>query len=330
LCQLPGSDPTVAISITGQTTNYGHSPAYYNGWLVQQLSVFYASHLAHLKEWASISPEWLNGYLVQDEMPDAMAGSQLTPTRKTISEFARKNRALMRAASNDPPGHISFIAKHNLYISGLYSYLEFSLGARAVSHLILHPNCINLELGLIYLSDKDNHNYSHGRFCFLPQPVIQAFHDLNDHLNALLSHLIHLNTDSAMRIQWLNHPKPNGNRHRDLENWKSNPPLLFSLNATGQISPLKPGQCMASWKKSTGLPPNSPRHAFRTYSRHGGNPDAIVRSAMGHWQTGTEPVGRFSTLSPAKIKQFAHGWMTKQLRIDKQLAWNPPVSPLLK
>jgi len=330
LCQLPGSDPSVAILLTGQTTNFGISPAFYNGWQQDQLHDFYCGHLEFLGNWTSISADWRDGYLIVDESPEAMAGSRFVPTEKAISSYARELRKTMRSASHNPPRHTTLIAKHNIYIEALYSYLSFLLGSRAVSHLLLHPDCINLDLGVIYLSDKDDNRYRHGRLCPLPSLAIQAFRDLEDHLNALAAPLMLINSDSAMQISRGVYAPPSGDRQTDLKKIKICPPLLFSLNVDGEIEPIRPSICMEMWTNFSKLKMNSPRHAFRTRARAAGSPDAIVRSVMGHWQTGTESLGRFSTLRPQKVRGFADGWMSQQMRIDDKQRWCPPVSPLLK
>lgn len=330
LCQLPAADPSIAILLSGQTTNFGHSPAFYNGWQLDQLQDFYRSHLEFLDDWTAISVDWRDGHLIVDENAEDMAGSRFVPTEEAIGSYAQELRKTMRSASHNPPRQTPVIAKHNLYIAALYSYLSFLLGSRAVSHLLLHPDCINLDLRVIYLSDKDDSRYRHGRLCPLPDFAMHAFQDLEDHLNALASPLMLINPESALQIAHGAYPPPTGNRQIDLEKIQNNPPLLFFLSVDGEIEPLRPGTCMQMWIDISKLKMNSPRHAFRTGARAAGSADAIVRSVMGHWQTGTESLGRFSTLRPQKVRGFAEGWMSQHMRIENKQRWHPPISPLLK
>jgi hypothetical protein len=182
----------------------------------------------------------------------------------------------------------------------------------------------------MYLSDKDDGRYRHGRLCPLPDLAKQAFRNLEDHLNALASHLMVINQDSALQIAQGVYAPPSGDRQIDLEKIQKNPPLLFFLDVDGQITPLRPSVCMDMWIDISKLKMNSPRHSFRSRSRAALNPDAYVRSIMGHWRTGTETIGRFSTLMPQKVMGFAEGWMSQQMRIDDKQRWYPPISPLLK
>lgn len=330
LAQMPGSDPSVAIYLTGQLDNCSFSPAAYTAWPLTSLAAFYQQFQQRIAEWAEISPDWLGGKLEHDGKPTVETGSSLCPAKETILSFAKETRAALQSAFNDPPDHLSVVAKHNTFVAAFYVFLEFTLGARAVTHLLLHPECLNLDVGVLYLSDKDNHAYYHARMIHLPEPVMEAFRHLEDHTNALIGHLVHLNPAMAMDLRWSSTPTPNGQRPSDIKNALDRPRLLFSLDPDGQICPLLPGKAMERWKQRTSLALNSLRHSFRTYARRDGQADAVVRAAQGHWSVGQEPTGRFSGMPPRHLKKFSESWMTSQLKLNDKFSWLSPVSPLLK
>jgi hypothetical protein len=330
LAQMPGSDPSVAIYLTGQLDNCSFSPASYTAWPLASLAKFYHQCQQRIAEWAEIAPGWLDGKLEHDGDPSMETGSSLCPAKETILSFAKETRAALVSAHREPPNHLSVVAKHNIFVAAFYAFLEFSLGARAVAHLLLHPECLNLDIGVLYLSDKDNHAYYHARMIHLPEPVIQAFRHLEDHTNALIGHLVHLNPAMALDLRWSSTPTPNGQRPRDIKTTLERPRLLFTLDTDGEICPLLPGSAMKRWKKRTSLALNSFRHSFRTYARRSGEADAVVRAAQGHWSVGQEPTGRFSGMPPCHLKKFSEGWMTSQLEFNDRFSWLSPVSPLLK
>jgi len=73
-----------------------------------------------------------------------------------------------------------------------------------------------------------------------------------------------------------------------------------------------------SW--SYPLPLNTKRHYLRTRLREKGVTGEIVDAFMGHWYTGQEPHGRFSTLSPQFFKQQIDAPLSTLLRDDGWVA----------
>lgn len=178
------------------------------------------------------------------------------------------------------------------------------------------------------ISDKDDHTYYHCRIFRLSPTVVLAFERLFEHLDALPERLVHLNPLAAQMLRWTQAAPPSGDRKKDLTNSRKSPWPLFLLQVDGTIIPISPEKAMSSWITMTGLECNSPRHAFRTYSVRDGIPDAIIRASQGHWRNGEEVLGKYSTLHPRKLRDFADGWIENQIR--NVYDWSPPASPLLK
>jgi hypothetical protein len=328
LTNMPDGHETAAILLTGQLSHGGCNPAYYNQWQLGDLRRIHKQCLRHIAEWAQIDPEWLNSTLVTEACENLTVGSQYCPSISAIKSYSRESRQRIFSLSNDPPNHTILIGKHNVYIQEVFAFLEFALGSRVVTHLIINRFCINLDAGLLLISDKDDHTYYHSRIFRLSPTIVLAFTRLFEHLDALPAHLIHINPSAAQKLLWNQAPLPTGKRTDDLMSARNQPWPLFLLQSDGTIIPISPKKAMSSWVSKTDLESNSPRHAFRTYPARDGIPDAIIRASQGHWRNGEEVFGKYSTFHPQRLRDFAEGWVENQIR--NVYDWSPPSSPLLK
>lgn len=325
---MPGGHEAAAILLTGQLTHGGCNPAFYNEWQPKDLKKLHEQCLHCIADWANVDTTWFNSELVTEAGDEKAVGSRYCPSISAIKSYARESRQRVFSLSNDLPNHTILVGKHNVYIEEIFAFLEFALGSRVVTHLIIHRLCINLRAGLLMISDKDDHTYYHCRIFRLSPTIVLAFERLFEHLDALPERLVHLNPLAAQMLRWTQAAPPTGDRKKDLTNSRKNPWPLFLLQVDGTIIPISPEKAMSSWITMTGLECNSPRHAFRTYSVRDGGPDAIIRASQGHWRNGEEVLGKYSTLHPRKLRDFADGWIENQIR--NVYDWSPPASPLLK
>jgi hypothetical protein len=328
LTNMPGGHETAAILLTGQLTHGGCNPAFYTEWQPQDLRKIHEQCHHCITEWANVDPDWFNSTLIIEAGDKKTLGSQYCPSISAIKSYASESRQRVYSLSNDPPNNSTLVVKHNVYIEEAFAFLECALGSRVVTHLILNRFCINLEARQLMISDKDDHTYYHCRIFRLSPTIVLAFTRLFEHLDALLTHLVHINPSAAQKLRWTQAPLPTGDRKNDLENRKKNPSPLFLLQVDGSIISISPEKAMDSWVSMTDLKCNSLRHAFRTYSVRNGIPDATIRANQGHWRNGEEACGKYSTLHPRRLRNFANGWVENQIR--NVYDWSPPSSPLLK
>lgn len=328
LTNMPGGYETAAILLTGKPTHGGCNPAFYHEWQPQDLRKIHEQCLHNIAEWANVDSDWFNSTLVTEAGDEKTVGSQYCPSISAIKSYARESRQRVFSLSNDLPNHTILIGRHNVYVEEIFAFLEFALGSRVVTHLIIHRFCINLDAGLLLISDKDDHTYYHCRIFRLSPTIVLAFRRLFEHLDALPAHLVHINPLAAQKLRWNQAPLPTGKRTDDLKSARNNPWPLFLLQVDGTIIPISPEKAMSNWVSRTDLECNSPRHAFRTYPVRDGIPDAIIRASQGHWRNGEEVLGKYSTLHPRRLREFADGWVENQIR--NVYDWSPPASPLLK
>jgi hypothetical protein len=64
------------------------------------------------------------------------------------------------------------------------------------------------------------------------------------------------------------------------------------------------------------LPANANRHYLRTRLLKRGCPRDVIAAFMGHWEYGTEPWGRFSSLSPHTYRENLERYLLPVLKKD--------------
>ncbi len=325
---MPEAGISVAIQLTGLTANPGNDSPTYQLLDFETLKRQWSAAWVRMSQWAELPASWLDSDLVTPANPSLGFGSRRAPDMGPLLAMRATRAAELKSMRRDFPHDHSIVDQHNYFMLEFYVFLVVALGTRPVQHLILHPGCLNLKRGTIYVSDKDSRRFRHSRIIYLGQTICAAFEELLNHLDVLVIHLAQLNPESAVELQWREPPLPSHSRAKLLDNAIAMPRLLFLLTESGVIESMKPPLALAPYLDLDGVESNFGRHNFRSGCDNS-VVDAIFCAHNGHHLVGQETMSRFSSISPVRVREAMTAYMEKRLAKDDPLAWHAPRSPLL-
>ena len=292
-----------AAIITGRQPHFGQATALY----------YYAPDSRHLQEiYASVCGDiveivykFLGKRLIQNdsiEFPNVcFVGTHICPTERTVSLFVQDLRAKIEHARNDF-GNPDYLTNfHNAYTSYCVNLLGFATGYRAVCDPLCSELDIDWQQGYAMICDKDGDDYYNTRLVLLPEVLLQQLRFYKQHRAAVAERLI-------LRCPELGQALLEKNVDLTLDI-----PFLFYLRKNGKTSRVSPYEISREIDWSSTLPLNANRHYLRTKLREKCVCGEVVDAFMGHWDTGQEPHGRYSSISPHFIRQHMERPLTELL-----------------
>lgn len=227
-------------------------------------------------------------------------GSAFVPTRAAVRRAAnRLQMALQASRANIPEqGVIHF---HNLYTTYVVSMLTYATAHRAVRDPFWLAADVDLETGLVGISDKGRADSYNSRGVVLPQlccTQLQYYHRHRERISEiapLLDERLHRKISAETRR--LTRRRDSIARLRE-----DILPEFFYLSLDPRRSRrgwihVTPSELRARLRKLLPPPLNANRHYQATELHPRGCPEDVSFAFMGHWSQGQEPWGKYACLS---------------------------------
>lgn len=203
-------------------------------------------------------------------------GSRTAPDMEYMTNLVKDTRQSMIESSRTEKKS-DLVRFHNAIT--LYTWIGFAIavGARAISDpLPRRSNIIKIEdRNYVILREKGG-SYNN-RLCYLSQVIVDQFDIYYDHLHHFYAELM---ADSRL------------NRHERL---LAGTPVLIGENIDPNA--MSPASIKNSFDGELLLPVNTTRVQFRSHLIRATNLYESINYAMGHWRSGQEPFGIYSSLS---------------------------------
>ena len=221
---------------------------------------------------------------VMDVEPAHHVGSSITPTRETISRLTHDLSRAWSDARRSGADPLYVIHLHNALAAFAHTLLAFTSGLRAVIDRMPSAEMVDLDMGIMLLSDKDDPAGFSTRTVPLADVTARQLGHWFAHCRRLPALLAPMLTERG---------------------WTAPSQLIFYLapdrergvvHTTRNSSLVEQGiKDAIGWFK---LPENCNRHALRSELVRRGCPSEFIDAFMGHWVRGSQPFGRYATLLP--------------------------------
>ncbi|MGE4533198.1 hypothetical protein [Halomonas sp.] len=233
-------------------------------------------------------------------------GSKLNMRPRLVRRLVDHLKHELRAARRLPPSEESARQVHNHLVAYIAFWVLFATGYRAVNDLVFRWREIDLETGLLVISDKEHESMSQSR-------VVWLLPQLREQLRLYAWHLEVLQMQLYRRVTLYDH----------IESLLGDPcpdvPLLFFVSESWQMVKLSP-ENLRRQVPLFSLPINAGRHYLRSRLRAAGCRGELVNAFMGHAQHGQEPFAAFSTISP--VSMFAELAPVME-KLRREAGWTP-------
>lgn len=290
-------DAADAALITGRIPNRGQKTAlYYYSPLANYLQAEYIKTCMRVEKAITDKIKFNQSSYKNKEVCNynkVRIGSKICPIRNVVQLMVFDLQAKVNNYKKNHLDEDHLIQFHNAYTAYSVMMIGFATGYRAVRDPFYSESEIDEETSFLVISDKDSDDYYNSRLVWLPQVCRNQISFYSKYRLFLAEKLILTNLELAKKLL-----KP------DLYSWsqpKKNEdqlPFFFFLKDFYKNKPVRPISLheMTDW--ITDIPLNANRHYLRTHLREQGVSADYVDSFMGHWDSGQEPYGEYSTLSP--------------------------------
>lgn len=311
----PGSDIVTAMLATGRSHFLGWVPLHYTSISVRELQRRYSDACREVlagtaDELGLYERENSNDIQSSFKLNDSRrVGTRYCPRTKSIRNLVAELKQLLIDAKKPSATIEEILILHNRMVVYTTVMVGFATGYRAVTDPFLRQAFIDPATGFAVISDKDTIDNYHSRIIWVPPMVRKQLDLYHRHLEAFGRQLLILNRTVFFEI-----------RERLAE--AATRPMLFMLRRNLKTVTVSKGSLegICIQHLDYGLPANANRHYLRTRLLRRGCPRDVIHSFMGHWETGTEPWGRFSTLSPPAYRESLERFLLPVLKKD---GWQP-------
>lgn len=233
-------------------------------------------------------------------------GSKLNIRPRLVRRLVDHLQHELRAARRLTPSEETARQVHNHLVAYIAFWVLFATGYRAVNDLVFRWREIDLETGLLVISDKEHESMSQSR-------VVWLLPQLREQLHLYAWHLEVLQMQLYQRVTLYDH----------IESLLGDPcpdvPLLFFVSESWQMVKISPKNLRRQVPLFS-LPINAGRHYLRSRLRAEGCRGELVNAFMGHAQHGQEPFAALSTLSP--VSMFAELAPVME-KLRREAGWTP-------
>ena len=242
-------------------------------------------------------------------------GSSVRPDRDALREAV--GRLAERATTPlDPTAPLSALAAvHDAFALYTLELLFLATGHRPVGAPFGQIGDYDLELAVMWISDKDTRGGPAARISALPPFAVDQLRHWEAHLRAVAARLARLGVpDTAAHIRSIFTP-PRGVAPR---------PLFFFLDGNGGVVEASQAAMGARRRGVLPGPTNAARHMLRTHLVSAAMPSHAIDAVLGHGRLGEEALTFDSALGFGDLQQIA---MAAQALLEV-LGFAPLRSPL--
>ena len=300
IARMPGLDITVAMSITGRNDLLGTVSNHYTAISVKALNRFYKFACSEILFDSGITAIKVMNETV-DSKGNSHVGSCYVPRELTVTAMVRDLRARLKTArDNLQKEDDSPLRLHNDITIYTVLMIGFATGYRATRDPLLQKAEMDRTTGFCVISDKDGDDLYHSRIIWLPDICFQQLDLYQEHLSHFENWLFMHNQDLFF-----------DSRQKDVigRRLERETPSLFFIQNDMHGLEVRPKWISKLMKViNYDLPVNANRHYLRTNLLYRGCPVEVINAFMGHWESGVEPWGMYSGLSPLVYRDelFTH------------------------
>lgn len=312
-----GRDTALIDVLTEQPINHQSALPYFN---VSQYDLYSCQHdfIEHLTnmldedlfygryacQFFTLLEDKLTGYW------DKQTGSALAVSKIRLKDVVSTLRDRLQTQIDDRrlDDFESMVEMHNTFTDYLYIMLSISSGYRPVSEPFGRLNHIDTMTKKFFISDKENHQDTQGRFIYLPDTANEQIQEYD--------HFLQKNTSILCRLD-----NPLGHIYQSI--LKSNIGLIVYLNfdkETDRITEvsLNKNYLHERLSKHINLPMNWHRHFIRSfqfieeglYSIQEYSEDSFGHDIIGAWMGHADALGfdfynRYSGLKRSELRRFS-------------------------
>ena len=307
LSRLPGSDLPLAMAVSGRTDVLGKVHQHYSARTTASVHDAYrrAASLITSDTVSSMS----SNTITSSSQQSIVVGSRFVPRREEIAAFVCRMRERLhdlRVALNS--SFEALVNFHNVLTSYSVIMTGFCTGYRAVRDPLLTEAEIDRHTGFAVLCDKDGNDFYHSRIVWLPPICLEQLDQYKKHLEGVWKALFIWN----QRLFYASREDAatGGVAERAC-------PGLFYLNRLHERVDVRPASLETYFKQADFLlPVNANRHYLRTNLVANGCPLEVVNAFLGHWETGLEPWGKMSGLSPITYRKEVENYLMNIITED--------------
>ncbi len=295
IARLPNQDITVAMAITGRNDLLGAVPNHYTAISVTTLGGTYKEACTGIMNDAGMQLH-KEGDGPAAVRSDRYVGSRFVPKDTTILKLVRDIRNRLQTARDKiRSGKSSPLLLHNDITVYTVMMIGFATGYRATRDPLLQKAEMDRTTGFGVISDKDGDDLYHSRIIWLPEFCFKQLDHYQEHLSVFENWLFAHNQELFF-----------ASRQKEVTGRRSErkiPSLFFVRNDMRAID-IRPKYMQTLLKiLNYDLPVNANRHYLRTSLLQRGCPVEVINAFMGHWETGVEPWGTYSGLSPSSYRR---------------------------
>lgn len=230
--------------------------------------------------------------------PQTYLGSPIDPLPETVHSIATQLENAVKAVRRDVVSESYRLRFHNAFASYIHMMLRYGTGLREVGDPIPDWRRINLDRGVIILSDKDDVASFSSRILPMPELMIEQLR------------------------QWQRHVANNIDYFNVLGGMKNNsswPVISYLGYKRGRVELVQSTDAqirdqVMEFIPEFNLPWNCNRHYLRSRLTELGCQGELIDFVMGHWTRGTEPWGRFSALPANHAHEKLRPFLDKVLQ----------------
>src|ERR1700674_547184 len=227
-----------------------------------------------------------------------VAGPRLAVRQDYLQRFVSALREAAVAGIAGP----DWIAGHNALALYTYGLLHFCSGHRAVADPHHDLDLMDLEHGLAVIMDKASDRGKAARLTFLAEMAAEQVRRYVRHLKALAVRIDNRDPVRAAEVFAVSEP----GLPRPL-------PLLFCLDNDFEPIPFGPSTLVAHLGERWRLPLHANRGALGSFLLAHGCPAELVEAQLGHAESGCQPFGPVSVLSPLEVASRLRPHLTAYL-----------------
>lgn len=285
--------------ITGSHFVSRHAGIYYLFADCNRLSATYQSALELLVRGTGLVDLMLSG---DPDVQQGGIGSNVVPLDKHIIELLTFLTSQLNEHSSRARSLERIVKFHNLYTMYVWIALACGTGCRPIENPICRLADLDLRLGQILLSDKDEQDAMSTRLVGLAPSLRTQLDFYFKHIEALNRRL--KSKHGAVITKWnLQHT-----------------PLFFLDEETFEQVPVRPSSTKPYIPMNRRLVDNAFRHWFRTSLWQENCPGELIDAALGHWRIGQNPYDPVSSIHRARIAVDQSQYIE---RVLKKIAFEP-------
>lgn len=308
-----------AIMITGHANGMAKTRLHYTTRSCRSLYTIHKKATNSLVDEVAYEFEWdeekKKSWLIADNeyIQTGYVGSRLTPKPQAIKELVGNLVDKLNRLKTE----FDWYKFHNAYTAYTLLMLDYSTGSRSVNRKYALKSSINVEKGVVILSDKEADDFYNTRVAPLTSLCSAQWGEYLNHRDLVLARLLQRHEQVTDNLLAADFNMPRSWRANAINEYvDSNIGPIFFIDEVGNPTAKLPKHTKLVLQDIWHLALNVNRHYLRFQLREHDVGGEYIDALLGHWQTGEEPYGRYSTLSVEEVFLQVTPVITKVMHED--------------